>query len=133
MVLQSLLTLYAEIVVINSKQAGFDQLLESLVSIVVGATKGGNTKDASNAAASKQSFSSVAQTIASITASASTDKKTATVERFIKDVASGKDDSVCFEVFAFLYFFSVILFTVSLLHLGQIVGFVVFGRDRKKS
>lgn len=82
--LESLLTLYAELVTSNAKQASFDTLLESLISIV---SKKGE-------ALSKQSFSSIAQTIASITASAPADKRSATVERFTKEVSSSKDDSL---------------------------------------
>lgn len=83
--LESLLALYAELVTINAKSAGFDQLLDSLISIV---------SKSKGEPLSKQSFSSIAQTIAAITANAPADKRSATVERFIKDVSAGKDDSL---------------------------------------
>ncbi len=50
--IQSLLSLYAELVIINAKQASFDQLLDSLIAIV--ANRKGEPL-------SKQSFSSIAQ------------------------------------------------------------------------
>jgi cullin-associated NEDD8-dissociated protein 1 len=82
--LESLLAVYAELTTINTKQASFDSLLESLTSIV---SKKGE-------ALSKQSFSSVAQALAAITLNAPTDKRAQTVERFIKDVSAGKDDQL---------------------------------------
>eukprot|EP01111_Echinosteliopsis_oligospora_P003334 TRINITY_DN1530_c1_g2_i4.p1 TRINITY_DN1530_c1_g2~~TRINITY_DN1530_c1_g2_i4.p1 ORF type:complete len:1241 (+),score=375.18 TRINITY_DN1530_c1_g2_i4:377-4099(+) len=84
--LESLLNLYGELVKINAKGAAFDNLLESLISIV-GKGKG-------DATINKQSFSSIAQCIAVITVNAPGDKKNPTVEKFIKEVTGSKDESM---------------------------------------
>jgi len=80
---QSLLSLYSQLVAINAKQASFDHLLESLTAIVL---KKGEPL-------SKQSYSSIAQAVAAITINAPTEKRHTTVEKFIKDVSAGKEDT----------------------------------------
>lgn len=88
--LESLLSLYGELVTINAKGASFDQLLDALLNLVK------KPADAQKAEPlTKQSYSSISQTIAAITAKADNKKRNDTVERFVKDVSNAKEDSVC--------------------------------------
>lgn len=87
--LDSLLSLYAELVAINAKGASFDQLSDALLNLVK------KPSDAQKSELTKQSFSSISQTIAAITAKVTDAKKrNDTVEKFIKEVSSSKDDSL---------------------------------------
>jgi len=78
--LNSLLALYGELVTVNDKKLGFDQLLDSFLQL---------TKKP----LAKQCFSSIAQSVAVITASTDASKRDATVARFMKDVQNTKDES----------------------------------------
>jgi len=80
--LESLLTLYGQLVTINAKNFGFDFLLDSLLNQVK-----------SNPKLPKQSYSSIAQCIAAITANGTQAQRDAVVTRFIADIKKSKDAS----------------------------------------
>ncbi|KAH3767418.1 cullin-associated NEDD8-dissociated protein 1 [Pelomyxa schiedti] len=83
--LQSLLSLFTQIVSLNTKTITFDGLIDNLLALVLKSTK--------EIPVSKQSFSSVSQCIASICVSGKPPQRDAVVVKMIKEFSKPKDES----------------------------------------